>query len=137
MSTQDRDKTGKPPPPSGAVPVPAPVPGRAPPSGTRDLPLRKPLSRPHPAPHSLNPQPSSEDPKSLPDLTPELTLVLEDTAALRLRGVPVAPSPVSGYNPYDTGPASGKRTDLRKLSEWIKAQRRVDGLKKNDDEDPK
>ena len=85
----------------------------------------------------------------MPDLTPELTLVLEDTAALRLRGVPVAPSPVSGYNPYDTGPASGKRpaqephtpsgkrTDLRKLSEWIKAQRRVDGLKKNYDEDPK
>jgi hypothetical protein len=126
-----------------------PVPGRAPPSGTRDLPLRKPLSLPHPAPHSLDPQPGTEEPKSLPELTPELTLVLEDTAALRRRGVAVAASPVSGYNPYDTGPASskrpaqeptapsGKRTDLRKLSEWIKAQRRVEGLKKNDDEDPK
>jgi hypothetical protein len=123
------------------------------------LPLRKPLSLPHPAPHSLDPQPSTGEPKSLPELTPEptpeptpeLTLVLEleDTGALRQRGVAVAPSPVSGYNPYDTGPASGKRpaqepnapsgkrTDLRKLSEWIKAQRRVEGLKKNDDEDPK
>jgi hypothetical protein len=142
VSTQDRDKTGKPPlPPPGAAPVP--VPGRAPPSGARDSPVRKPLSRPHPAPQSLNPQPSTEEPKSFPEL------VLEDTAALRQRGVAVAASPAIGYNPYDTGPASGKRlaqetsaaavkrTDLRKLSDWIKAQRRVEDLKKDDEPDPK
>ena len=78
---------------------------------------------------------------------PPKDLVLEDTAALRKRGVPVGANPVSGYNPYDTGPppggraareqpaASGKRTDLRKLSEWIRTQRRVEDLKKGGDED--
>ncbi|HEY7928698.1 MAG TPA: hypothetical protein VID71_01720 [Steroidobacteraceae bacterium] len=57
--------------------------------------------------------------------------------------------PVTGYNPYDTGPpagaraaregpaAPGKRTDLRKLSEWIRMQRQVEALKKGGDEDDK
>jgi hypothetical protein len=77
-----------------------------------------------------------EDP--LPDLA------LEDTAALHKRGV--GADPTNGYNPYDTGPASGpratregpatpgKRTDLRKLSEWIRLQRQVEDLKKGGDE---
>jgi hypothetical protein len=108
------------------------------------VPPRKPLSRPHPAPQSLDPAPAEA---SAASEFPELTL--EDTAALRRRGVAVAPSPVVGYNPYDTGPGSGKqivpeptampaprRTDLRKLSEWIKAQRRVEDLKKDDGKDP-
>lgn len=79
-----------------------------------------------------------EDP--LPDLA------LEDTAALHKRGTA---DPISGYNPYDTGPAAGaraarevptapaKRKDLRKLSEWIRVQRQVENLKKGSDEDGK
>jgi hypothetical protein len=74
-------------------------------------------------------------------------LALEDTAALRNRGVPVGTDPVTGYNPYDTGGPAGartareqpaappKRTDLRKLSEWIRLQRQVEDLKKGGDED--
>lgn len=76
-------------------------------------------------------------------------LALEDTAALRNRGLPVGADPASGYNPYDTGPPpgaraareqpapGGKRTDLRKLSEWIRLQRRVEDLKKGGDEEEK
>lgn len=75
-------------------------------------------------------------------------LALEDTAAQRRRGLPVRAGGVVGYNPYDTGPpAAGsgpsappgepappprKRTDLRKLSEWIRLQREVEALKNTD-----
>jgi hypothetical protein len=83
-------------------------------------------------------------------------LALEDTAALRNRGVAVGAKPADGYNPYDTSPPAGarpardapatpapapapaKRTDLRKLSQWIQTQRRVEDLKKDGgDEDGK
>ncbi len=122
------------------------MPGQ-PPGGPRDPPVRKPLSRPHPAPASLDPAPTGAADNAA-DTQPILELALEDTAALRNRGVAVAASPVVGYNPYDTGPASGKqvaperattapkRTDLRQLSEWIKMQRRVEDLKKDDGKDP-
>jgi hypothetical protein len=55
---------------------------------------------------------------------------------------------VDGYNPYDAvptpkpGDAKRKPTDLRKLSEWIRAQRQVESLKqveppkKDDEENP-
>jgi hypothetical protein len=70
-------------------------------------------------------------------------LTLEDTEAQQRRGLSVK-SEVVGYNPYDTGPpASGraetqrpgrepsarKPTDLRALSEWIRAQRRAEALR--------
>lgn len=51
--------------------------------------------------------------------------------------------PDKGYNPYNTGvygetdrkkPAR-KPTDLRKLSEWIKTQRKVQQLKQEDPEE--
>lgn len=85
--------------------------------------------------------------------TPELTLVedpipdlkLEDTEAQQRRGLGVKGGTV-GYNPYDTGqtvskrvnnarptapepPRARKPTDLRKLSEWIQAQRRAAAAK--------
>lgn len=74
-----------------------------------------------------------------PDATPqdegELKLSLEDTAAEKLRGVPVKTrSGVAGYNPYDAAPAKtktkvadGKRnaTDLRQLSQWIRLRREI------------
>jgi hypothetical protein len=85
--------------------------------------------------------------------TPELSLVedpipdlkLEDTAAQQRRGLGVKGG-VTGYNPYDTGQTveprvnsapksapppspSHKPTDLRKLSEWIKAQRRAEAVR--------
>lgn len=54
--------------------------------------------------------------------------------------------PDKGYNPYNTGvyddaeakkKAPRKPTDLRKLSEWIKTQRKVQQLKEEDpDKDP-
>ncbi|HTW73502.1 MAG TPA: hypothetical protein VMD56_01105 [Steroidobacteraceae bacterium] len=93
---------------------------------------------------------------TLEDTAPELSL--EDTAAQQRRGLAV-PSPSVGYNPYDTGApgeqpvqnrASGsrappeppqparKRTDLRKLSEWIQAQRRAEALRQEQEaEEPK
>ncbi|HWG78080.1 MAG TPA: hypothetical protein VN660_14980 [Steroidobacteraceae bacterium] len=87
---------------------------------------------------------------SLVEDPPPKDLALEDTVALRKRGMAVSANPVTGYNPYDTGPAAGahpardtaaasaKRTDLRKLSEWIRVQRQVEVLKKKDgDEDGK
>ncbi len=80
-----------------------------------------------------------EDP--VPDLK------LEDTAAQQRRGL-AAQSSAVGYNPYDTGaaaeppkasssgspvapeqPPGRKRTDLRKLSEWIQAQRRAEAAR--------
>jgi len=67
-----------------------------------------------------------------------LSLSLEDTLTQKLRGVPTkSRTGVVGYNPYDAEPAAkakgadgkggdGKtRTDLRKLSEWIRLQRQV------------
>lgn len=71
---------------------------------------------------------------------PPPTLKLEDTEAQH------GPSGAGGYNPYDTGrtvksravqvagtapePAQPRKpTDLRKLSEWIKAQRRAEAAK--------
>jgi len=90
------------------------------------------------------PAPVEEEPLTLElEPSPYPELALEDTAALRKRGVPVGTNPVSGYNPYDTGPpppagtraapdpaAPPRRTDLRKLSEWIRLQRQVEELKK-------
>ncbi len=73
-------------------------------------------------------------------------LSLEDTLAQRQRGLAVTPKKpvVSGYNPYDRGNAARrapppeqpprKPTDLRKLSEWIRLQRQVEQLKKEDPE---
>ncbi len=78
--------------------------------------------------------------RTIPDLR------LEDTAAQQRRGLPVKGG-VVGYNPYDTGrqadsrvnnarqpaseppPSSRRPTDLRKLSEWIKAQRRAEAVR--------
>jgi len=71
---------------------------------------------------------------------PPPALKLEDTEAQR------GPAAAGGYNPYDTGrtvknravklpgttaePAQPRKpTDLRKLSEWIKAQRRAEAAK--------
>jgi hypothetical protein len=48
------------------------------------------------------------------------------------------PARVDGYNPYDgavaveSGNARRKPKDLRKLSEWIRTQRRVETLKKQE-----
>jgi hypothetical protein len=75
--------------------------------------------------------PESEEPK--------LGLSLENTVAQKMRGVtPRIKSGISGYNPYDAAVsmpagaagASGKPTDLRKLSEWIRLTRQVAALKK-------
>ena len=60
-------------------------------------------------------------------------LSLEDEDALLERGAKKA-LPQGAYNPYDVDPRRGKpvaggatsRTDLRKLSEWIKTQRPKD-----------
>jgi hypothetical protein len=81
-----------------------------------------------------NPDPPDSDPA---DSLFELSL--EDTLSQQQRGVPVkARAAVSGYNPYDAVPAgkpkatdpARKPTDLRKLSEWIRMQRQVAELKK-------
>lgn len=102
-----------------------------------------------PPPPVLKVPQSLEELSLAPDLPPP-DLALEDTAALRNRGVAVAPDPGNGYNPYDTGPPAGaraprdaaaaappgKRTDLRKLSEWIRLQRQVEDLKKGGNEEP-
>lgn len=65
-----------------------------------------------------------------PDLEETIpNLRLEDTMAQRMRGLNVPTTPNgSGCNPYDTFPntsASGirKYSDLKKLSEWIRAKR--------------
>jgi hypothetical protein len=64
-----------------------------------------------------------------------IELSLEDEDELLSRGKPRLPA--GAYNPYDVDPRTGKktarapaaRTDLRKLSEWIKLKREVDELK--------
>jgi hypothetical protein len=68
-----------------------------------------------------------------------LDLSLEDTLSQKMRGVPVkSRTGVTGYNPYDAIPAGKpkeaprKPTDLRKLSEWIRTQRQVSDLKKQE-----
>jgi hypothetical protein len=74
-----------------------------------------------------------------------LELSLEDTLTQKMRGVPVkSRAAVAGYNPYDAVPAGKPRdkdkdkeknrkpTDLRKLSEWIRMQRQVADLKKEE-----
>jgi hypothetical protein len=68
-----------------------------------------------------------------------LELSLEDTLAMKMRGVEVKKRiPASGYNPYDAQ-VSGKSkqptrkpTDLRKLSEWIRVQREAAETKKRE-----
>jgi hypothetical protein len=70
-----------------------------------------------------------------------LELSLEDTLAQKMRGVPTKTrSTVGGYNPYDAMAAgkskdkdgAGKPTDLRKLSEWIRMQRQIAEIKKQE-----
>lgn len=77
-----------------------------------------------------------EDTVKLPRLS------LEDTLSQTRRGLRVPHSKAgSGYNPYDTFPntsstgAFSRHKDLRQLSEWIRAKRQVEQLKKDDDED--
>ena len=70
-----------------------------------------------------------------------IELSLEDEDALLERGAKKA-LPQGAYNPYDVDPRRGKaaaspapgsggtsRTDLRKLSEWIKLKREIEDLK--------
>jgi hypothetical protein len=74
--------------------------------------------------------------ESEPTADEELNLSLEDTISQKMRGVAAKRSGVSGYNPYDAEPTAGaprpdgkrKRTDLRKLSEWIRLRREVERL---------
>jgi hypothetical protein len=131
---------------------PASAPGQPAPAQTSSTkPAQKP-SGPAAQGSSASPPPPPKIPQSLeelslaPDLPPP-ELSLEDTLALRNRGVAVIVDPGSGYNPYDTGPPAGgrparesvaptgKRTDLRKLSDWIRVQRKVEDLKKDGGED--
>jgi hypothetical protein len=73
-----------------------------------------------------------------PSAKSEDAISLEDTVAQKLRGVAKrARSPQAGYNPYDMElktPAPKEvqktKTDLRKLSEWIRLSRQVAALKK-------
>jgi hypothetical protein len=73
-----------------------------------------------------------------PKAKSEDTISLEDTLAQKLRGVAKRTrSAQSGYNPYDMAlktPAPNEpqktKTDLRKLSEWIRLSRQVAALKK-------
>ena len=84
----------------------------------------------------------SEDPDT-PDAKSEHGISLEDTVAQKLRGVAKRTrSPQSGYNPYDTVPKTPTpkgeqkpKTDLRKLSEWIRLSRQVAALKKSKPEE--
>ncbi len=86
-----------------------------------------------------------------PDAAPaevEFELSLEDTLAQHRRGLAIKDrkGKAGGYDPYDMAnappnapPASAtddkrKPTDLRKLSEWIRLQRQVEALKKDDSE---
>lgn len=64
-------------------------------------------------------------------------LRLEEEDAFPARGAGKA-LPQGAYNPYDVDPRRGKappggtaagRTDLRKLSEWIKLKREIEELK--------
>jgi hypothetical protein len=69
-----------------------------------------------------------------------MELSLEDTLAQRMRGVPVKARTTGGYNPYDAVPLGKakeqgqdkrkQRTDLRKLSEWIRLTKEINELKK-------
>lgn len=67
---------------------------------------------------------------------PDDELRLEEEDALLERGAG-KPLPKGAYNPYDVDPRRGKpapetaaaRTDLRKLSEWIKLKREIEDLK--------
>ncbi len=67
----------------------------------------------------------------------ELTLEEEDAVLARGAHRPLA---AGAYNPYDvdprrghthdpTAPAASQKTDLRKLSEWIKLKREIEELK--------
>jgi hypothetical protein len=67
---------------------------------------------------------------------PQIILSLEDEDALLSRGKPKLPA--GAYDPYNVDPRPGKpaavqtaanRTDLRKLSEWIKLKREIEELK--------
>jgi hypothetical protein len=87
---------------------------------------------------------NSNSPEKPSDERSLYELSLEDTLAQKMRGVPVKTRvPVTGYNPYDAmapAPADSstptrKSTDLRKLSQWIRMQRQVNGLKKPDSEE--
>jgi len=73
-------------------------------------------------------------PESTPPAEEDLKFSLEDTAAQKMRGLPVKTrSGSGGYNPYDAVPAANakdaeeqhKPTDLRKLSQWIRLKREV------------
>lgn len=81
---------------------------------------------------------------------PRIELSIEDTAAEMRRGLAPRDGKLvaGGYNPYDVAPVFGGRneappapktarkpSDLRKLSEWIKLQRRVRALKDGDADD--
>ena len=78
----------------------------------------------------------TEDPDT-PNAKSEQGISLEDTVAQKLRGVAKrSRSAQSGYNPYDMVPKAAPpkegqkpKTDLRKLSEWIRLSRQVAALK--------
>ena len=89
------------------------------------------------------------DPAATPPAEPsapaefEFELSLEDTLSQQRRVLAPRKGAVSGYNPYDTRVGASnaakptdspdpkrKPTDLRKLSEWIRLQRKVEELKK-------
>jgi hypothetical protein len=78
------------------------------------------------------PQFSFVDPAKRDPTERMLRLELEDTA--------VKPAAVAGYNPYDRDPvkasppkkSAAARSDLRKLSEWIKLKKEVESLKDAD-----
>ena len=78
------------------------------------------------------PQFSFEDPAKRDPTERMLRLELEDTAA--------KPAAVPGYNPYDRNPVkagppkkpAAARSDLRKLSEWIRLKKEVENLKDAD-----
>jgi hypothetical protein len=82
-------------------------------------------------------KPKTEHPDT-PNAKSEDGISLEDTVAQKLRGVAKRTrNPQSGYNPYDMVPktaapkeAQKTKTDLRKLSEWIRLSRQVAALKK-------
>ena len=90
-----------------------------------------------------------EQPAAAPPAEVEFELSLEDTLAMQNRGLLVKgrKGTGGGCNPYDNGDApppnapranahdpKRKPTDLRKLSEWIRLQRQVEALKKDDTE---